>query len=113
MYLQMANGHKYNIDCLKTVRVGGSPLRAELQETITKNLLRERIPIKQGYGSTEQGSITNWPMESDMNTVKSGSVGKAGYGVQIKVNIIVNFIHIVYNYNFQSGYQTNFSNTQF
>lgn len=94
----MANGHKYNIDCLKTVRVGGSPLRPELQMTITNNLLRGRIPIKQGYGSTEQGSITNWPMESDINTVENGSVGKAGYGIQIKVNRSVNHFYIVCNY---------------
>lgn len=86
MSCQMANGHRYNIDSLTTVVVGGSPMQAELQKIVTKNLLRGRIPIKQGYGSTEQGILALWPMESDINTVKEGSVGRPAAGIKIKVS---------------------------
>lgn len=85
MYYQMTNGHKYNIESLITLVVGGSPMRSDLQATITKNLLRGRIPIKQGYGASEQGIIALWPMESDINTVKNGSVGRPAAGIKIKV----------------------------
>ncbi|VVC39223.1 Hypothetical protein CINCED_3A008360 [Cinara cedri] len=85
MYYQMKNDHKYNINSLITLVVGGSPMRPELQETITKNLLHGRIPIKQGYGASEQGIIAIWPMKSDINTVKHGSVGRPAAGIKIKI----------------------------
>lgn len=87
MSFQMANDHKYSIESLITLVVGGSPMRSELQNIITKNLLRGRIPIKQGYGATEQGIIALWPMQSDIKTVKNGSVGKPAAGIRIKVRI--------------------------
>lgn len=87
MNCQMANGHKYNIKSLVTFMTGGSPMRPKLQKTITKNLLRGRIPIKQGYGASEQGIIALWSMESDINTVKNGSVGRPGLGIKIKVRL--------------------------
>lgn len=86
MSFQMINNHKYNIESLITLVVGGSPMRPELQKVITKNLLRGRIPIKQGYGASEQGIIALWPMQSDINTVKNGSVGKPAAGMKIKVS---------------------------
>lgn len=86
MSCQTTNGHKYDINSLQTIVVGGSPMRAEMQKTITENLLRNRIPIKQGYGATEQGIIALWSMKSDINTVKIGSVGKPGPGVKIRVS---------------------------
>lgn len=85
MACQTTNGHKYCIDSLQTVVAGGSPMRADMQKTITEHLLRNRIPIKQGYGATEQGIIALWSMESDINTVKIGSVGKPGPGIKIRV----------------------------
>lgn len=85
---QMVNGHKYNIDCLTSLAIGGSPMRPELQETITKNLVRRRIPIKQVYGITEQGVVALWPTQSDINTIKTGSVGKPAAGIKIKVIIV-------------------------
>lgn len=86
MSCQMSNGHRYNIDSLTTVVVGGSPMQGELQKIVTKNLLRGRIPIKQGYGASEQGILTLWSMESDINTVKDGSVGRPAAGIKIKVS---------------------------
>ncbi|VVC39226.1 Hypothetical protein CINCED_3A002754 [Cinara cedri] len=85
MCCQMANGHKYNIESLTSLMIGGSPMRPELQETITENLLHGRIPIKQGYGITEQGVVAVWPMQSDINTVKTGSVGRPAAGIRIKI----------------------------
>lgn len=87
MSCQMANGHRFNIESLATVVVGGSPMQAELQKIVTKNLLRGRIPIKQGYGASEQGILALWPMESDINTVKEGSVGRPAAGIKIKVSL--------------------------
>lgn len=85
MCYQMANEHKYNVDCLTSLVIGGSPMRPELQEIITDNLLHRRIPLKQGYGITEQGVVAVWPMQSDINTVKTGSVGRPAAGIKIKV----------------------------
>lgn len=82
---QMANGHKYSVSSLITIVVGGSPMRPELQKSVTENLLFGRIPIKQGYGSTEQGIIAHWSVDADTNTVKDGSVGRPGAGIEIKV----------------------------
>lgn len=86
MSYQMTNGHKYNIESLITFVVGGSPMRPKLQKIITDNLLRGRIPIKQGYGASEQGILALWPMKSDINTVIDGSVGKPAAGVKFKVS---------------------------
>lgn len=83
--LQMANDHKYSVESLITFLVGGSPMRADLQNRITKNLLRGRIPIKQAYGATEQGLVTTWPMQYDIDSVTEGSVGKPVAGIKIKV----------------------------
>lgn len=85
MSYQMANNHKYSVESLTTFTVGGSPMRAELQNRITKNLLRGRIPVKQLYGSSEQGLVTTWPLRSDINSVTEGSVGKPAAGIKIKV----------------------------
>lgn len=85
MMCQMATNHKYNIESLVTLVVGGSPMRSDLQKMITTNLLLDRIPIKQGYGATEQGIIALWSMNSSINTVKMGSVGRPSAGMKIKV----------------------------
>ncbi|XP_060852190.1 luciferin 4-monooxygenase-like [Rhopalosiphum padi] len=85
MSCQMANGHKYNIQSLTTCRVSGSPMRADLQKAVVNNLLRGRIPIKQGYGSTEQGILTVWSMDSGIGTVRDGSVGRPADGIKIKI----------------------------
>lgn len=85
-YCQMTNGHRYNIDSLLTFAVGGSPMRPELQKTITENLLRGRIPVKQVYGSSEQGVVANWTTKSDINTVVDGCVGKPAAGIEIRVS---------------------------
>lgn len=82
----MTNGHRYNIDSLLTFAVGGSPMRPELQKTITENLLRGRIPVKQVYGSSEQGVVANWTTKSDINTVVYGCVGKPAAGIEIRVS---------------------------
>jgi len=88
MYCQMADGHRrHDIDSLATVVVGGSPMRPDLQRTITERLLRGRIPIKQGYGATEQGIIATWTTESDVRTVVDGCVGRPAPGVKIKASI--------------------------
>lgn len=86
MACQMANGHKYNIHSLTTCVVGGSPMRADLQKTLVKNLLQGRIPIKQGYGASEQGIITVWSMDSDINSVRAGSAGRPAAGIKIRVS---------------------------
>lgn len=86
MACQMANGHKYNIHSLTTCVVGGSPMRADLQKTVVNNLLRGRIPIKQGYGASEQGIIAVWSMNSDISTVRAGSVGRPAAGIKIRVS---------------------------
>jgi len=86
MVCQMGNSHKYNIQSLMTCIVGGSPMRADLQKNIEKNLLQGRIPIKQGYGSSEQGILAVWPMDSDISTVKAGSVGRPAAGIKIRVS---------------------------
>lgn len=85
MSYQMANSHEYSVESLTTYMVGGSPMRADLQNRITKNLLRGRIPLKQAYGTTEQGLITTWPMQYDVNSVVEGSVGIPATGIKIKV----------------------------
>ncbi|KAL4090316.1 hypothetical protein QTP88_025177 [Uroleucon formosanum] len=85
MACQMANGHKYNIHSLTTCVVGGSPMRADLQKTLVKNLLQGRIPIKQGYGASEQGIITVWSMDSDINSVRAGSAGRPAAGIKIRI----------------------------
>ncbi|XP_027845831.2 uncharacterized protein LOC114126147 [Aphis gossypii] len=85
MFCQITNGHKYNIQSLMTCVVGGSPMRADLQKTIVNNLLQGRIPIKQGYGASEQGIIAVWSMDSDISTVKDGSVGRPAAGIEIKI----------------------------
>lgn len=94
MYYQIMNDHKYNIKSLITLVVGGSPMRPDLQKTITENLLHDRIPIKQGYGATEQGIIALWPMESDINNVKNGSVGRPAAGIKIKVRCNKTYINM-------------------
>jgi len=86
MFCQMTNGHKYNIQSLMTCVVGGSPMRADLQRTIVNNLLQGRIPIKQGYGASEQGILAVWSMDSGIGTVRDGSVGRPAAGIEIKVN---------------------------
>ncbi|XP_015376110.1 PREDICTED: luciferin 4-monooxygenase-like [Diuraphis noxia] len=85
MACQMANGHKYNIQSLRTCIVGGSPMRAELQKKIENNLLQGRIPIKQGYGASEQGILAVWSMDSDKSTVIAGSVGRPAAGIKIRI----------------------------
>ncbi|XP_060846886.1 uncharacterized protein LOC132926542 [Rhopalosiphum padi] len=85
MSCQMANGHKFNIQSLRTCVVGGSSMRADLQKTVVNNLLQGRIPIKQGYGASEQGIIAVWSMDSDIDTVRDGSVGRPAAGIKIKV----------------------------
>ncbi|XP_060852797.1 uncharacterized protein LOC132930768 isoform X2 [Rhopalosiphum padi] len=85
MSCQMENGHKYNIQSLTTCVVGGSPMRADLQKTVVNNLLRGRIPIKQLYGTSEQGITTIWPMDSGIGTVRDGSVGRPAAGIKIKI----------------------------
>lgn len=95
MSCQMMNGHKYNIESLITFVVGGSPMRPKLQKIITENLLRGRIPIKQGYGASEQGILALWPMKSDINSVVDGSVGRPAAGVKFKVSVRnKNCVHI-------------------
>jgi 4-coumarate--CoA ligase len=89
MCCQMANGHMYNIQSLTTCVVGGSPMRADLQKTVVNNLLRGRIPIKQGYGASEQGIIAVWSMDSGIGTVRDGSVGRPAAGIKIKVSQII------------------------
>lgn len=86
MSCQMMNDHKYNIESLITFVTGGSPMRPKLQKLITENLLRGKIPIKQGYGASEQGILALWPMSSDINTVVNGSVGRPAAGVTFKVS---------------------------
>lgn len=86
MACQMANGHKYNMQSLTTCVVGGSPMRAELQKKIEKNLLQGRIPIKQGYGASEQGILAVWSMDSHKSTVRPGSVGRPAAGIKIRVS---------------------------
>lgn len=83
---QTANGHTYDVGSLATVVVGGSPMRPELQKTIVRQLLRDRIPIKQAYGITEQGIIALWPAESGAGTVVDGCVGRPAAGIEIKVS---------------------------
>lgn len=61
-------------------------MRADLQRTVVKNLLQGRIPIKQGYGASEQGIIAVWPMDSGINTVRDGSVGRPAAGIKIRVS---------------------------
>jgi len=85
MACQMANGHKYNIRCLTTCVVSGTPMRADLQKRLVNNLLQGRIPIKQVYGATEQGFIASWSMDSDISTVRAGSVGRPTAGIKIRV----------------------------
>lgn len=85
MSCQISNNHKYNIKSLSQYLVSGTLMPSKLQKIITENLLQKRIKIKLCYGCSEQGIMTQWPSDSDINTVKDGSVGKPAPGINIKV----------------------------
>jgi 4-coumarate--CoA ligase len=97
MSCQVANGHKFNIQSLKTCVVGGSSMRADLQKTVVNNLLRGRIPIKQAYGASELGIVAVWSMDSGIDTVRDGSVGRPAAGIKIKVSRIKKLFVVVIN----------------
>ncbi|XP_022178856.1 luciferin 4-monooxygenase-like isoform X2 [Myzus persicae] len=95
MACQMANGHKYNIQSLTTCVVGGSPMRADLQKTVVNNLLQGRIPIKQGYGASEQGIIAVWSMDSDIVSLETGECVGPNVEGEIRIKSVSDMVGYV------------------
>lgn len=76
---------KYDFSSFKTFYIGGSIFLPEHRKLITEKFTDNKHIIKVLYGSTEASLVSFDPILLDLESPKSGSIGKVAPGVTMKV----------------------------
>jgi len=82
-YIETNPNHGYNLSSVRIALSGAALLKAEDKKDLLK--LFPQTIVVDAFGQTEMAAISSIKIDADIDTVKHGSVGKVGHGIEVKI----------------------------